>query len=211
MLDIRDYDELNEIVGMNRSEDFSDYFDVMDLSDQDKEKRITLAEKLEDNFLFVLAYLFAIQQYANVDWEEIRIRFESAYRNALENTIIIDEYLDLYIRQFAYDMVDSTQSHIDDPYYYSHDRARFAAENESNSSWNYADYQEAIQYGKTKKRWVDVRDKRERESHRQVGGTVKPIDEPFAVGGSLMQFAKDISLGAASSEIINCRCKTIYY
>lgn len=211
MLDIRDYDELNEIVGMNRSEDFSDYFDVMDLSDQDKEKRITLAEKLEDNFLFVLAYLFAIQQYANVDWEEIRIRFESAYRNALENTIIIDEYLDLYIRQFAYDMVDSTQSHIDDPYYYSHDRARFAAENESNSSWNYADYQEAIQNGKTKKRWVDVRDKRERESHRQVGGTVKPIDEPFAVGGSLMQFAKDISLGAASSEIINCRCKTIYY
>ena len=211
MLDIRDYDELNEIVGMNRSEDFSDYFDVMDLSDQDKEKRITLAEKLEDNFLFVLAYLFAIQQYANVDWEEIRIRFESAYRNALENTIIIDEYLDLYIRQFAYDMVDSTQSHIDNPYYYSHDRARFAAENESNSSWNYADYQEAIQNGKTKKRWVDVRDKRERESHRQVGGTVKPIDEPFAVGGSLMQFAKDISLGAASSEIINCRCKTIYY
>lgn len=211
MLDIRDYDELNEIVGMNRSEDFSDYFDVMDLSDQDKEKRIALAEKLEDNFLFVLAYLFAIQQYANVDWEEIRIRFESAYRNALENTIIIDEYLDLYIRQFAYDMVDSTQSHIDDPYYYSHDRARFAAENESNSSWNYSDYQEAIQSGKTKKRWVDVRDKRERESHRQVGGTVKPIDEPFAVGGSLMQFAKDISLGAASSEIINCRCKTIYY
>ena len=172
MLDIRDYDELNEIVGMNRSEDFSDYFDVMDLSDQDKEKRIALAEKLEDNFLFVLAYLFAIQQYANVDWEEIRIRFESAYRNALENTIIIDEYLDLYIRQFAYDMVDSTQSHIDDPYYYSHDRARFAAENESNSSWNYSDYQEAIQSGKTKKRWVDVRDKRERESHRQVGGTV---------------------------------------
>lgn len=211
MLDIRDYDELNEIVGMNRSEDFSDYFDVMDLSHQDKEKRIALAEKLEDNFLFVLAYLFAIQQYANVDWEEIRIRFESAYRNALENTIIIDEHLDLYIRQFAYDMVDSTQSHIDDPYYYSHDRARFAAENESNSSWNYSDYQEAIQNGKTKKRWVDVGDKRERESHRQVGGTVKPIDEPFAVGRSLMQFAKDTSLGAASSEIINCRCKTIYY
>ena len=211
MLDIRDYDELNEIVGMDRSEDFPDYFDVMDLSDQDKEKRITLAEKLEDNFLFVLAYLFAIQQYANVDWEEIRIRFESAYRGALENTIIIDEYLDLYIRQFAYDMVDSTQSHIDDPYYYSHDRARFAAENESNSSWNYADYQEAIQNGKTKKRWVDVGDKRERDSHRQVGGTIKPIDEPFAVGGSLMQFAKDTSLGAASSEIINCRCKTIYY
>lgn len=211
MLDVRDYDELNNIVGMNRSEDFSDYFEVMNLADQDKEKRIVLAEKLEDNFLFVLAYLFAIQQYGSVDWEAIRIRFESAYRDALEDTIIIDEYLDLYIRQFAYDMVDSTQSHIDDPYYYSHDRARFAAENESNSSWNYADYQVAIQSGKTKKKWVDVRDKRERETHRQVGGTVKPIDEPFVVGGSLMYFPKDTSLGAASSEVINCRCKTIYY
>lgn len=211
MLGVRDYDELNNIVGMNRSEDFSDYFDVMDLPEEDMEKRISLAETLEENFLFVLAYLFAIQQYGSIDWESIRIRFETAYRGALENTIIIDEYLDLYIRQFAYDMVDSTQAHIDDLYYYSHDRARFAAENESNSSWNYADYQAAIQSGKTLKRWVDVRDKKEREAHRKVGGTVKLIDEPFVVGGSLMYFPKDTSLGASSSEIINCRCKTIYY
>lgn len=50
MLDINDYDELNEVVGMKRSEDYSDYFDVMEISDEEKGKRIDLAEKLGDNF-----------------------------------------------------------------------------------------------------------------------------------------------------------------
>lgn len=211
MLGVRNFDELNVMVGMKRSEEFSDYFGAMDLGENDEKKRITLAERLEDNFLLVLALLFTMQQYESIEWEEIRVKFEMAYRNGLNGFIEIDEYLDLYIQKFSYDMVESTQIHIDEPYYYSHDRARFSAENESNSSWNYADYQAAIQSGKTKKKWVDVRDKRERETHRKVGGTVKPIGEPFIVGNSLMQFAKDTSLGASSSEIINCRCKTIYY
>lgn len=211
MLGVRNFDELNVMVGMKRSEEFSDYFGAMDLDENDEKKRITLAERLEDNFLLVLALLFTMQQYESIEWEEIRVKFEMAYRNGLNGFIEIDEYLDLYIQKFSYDMVESTQNHIDEPYYYSHDRARFSAENESNSSWNYADYQAAIQSGKTKKKWVDVRDKRERETHRKVGGTDKPIGEPFIVGSSLMQFAKDTSLGASSSEIINCRCKTIYY
>lgn len=211
MLDVRDYDELNEIVGMNRSEDYEDYFGVMELSDSDKENRIELAEKLGDNFLLILAFLFTIQQYQEINWQTIQSRFESAYRDALENKIIIDDYLDIYIRQFSYDITESTKNHVDDPYYYSLDRSRVIAENESNTSWNYSDFQSAIQNGYTRKRWVDVRDRKERETHRAVGGTVKPINEPFMVGSSFLQFAKDTSLGASSSEIVNCRCSTIYY
>ena len=67
-----DYDELNELVGMNRSEDYEDYFGIMDLSDSDKEKRIELAERLEDNFLLVLAFLFTMQQYQSINWQTIR-------------------------------------------------------------------------------------------------------------------------------------------
>ena len=211
MLDVRDYDELNEIVGMNRSEDYEDYFGVMELSDSDKENRIELAEKLGDNFLLILAFLFTIQQYQEINWQTIQSRFESAYRDALENKIIIDDYLDIYIRQFSSDITESTKNHVDDPYYYSLDRSRVIAENESNTSWNYSDFQSAIQNGYTRKRWVDVRDRKERETHRAVGGTVKPINEPFMVGSSFLQFAKDTSLGASSSEIVNCRCSTIYY
>lgn len=206
-----DYDELNELVGMNRSEDYEDYFGIMDLSDSDKEKRIELAERLEDNFLLVLAFLFTMQQYQSINWQTIRTRFESAYRDALTNIITIDEYLDSYIRQFSYDVAESTQNRVNDPYYYSLDRSRVMAENESNTAWNYSDFQSAIQSGYTRKQWIDIRDRRERESHRAVGGTVKPIDEPFVVGSSFMNYPKDTSYGASSSEIVNCRCSIRYF
>lgn len=211
MLDVRDYDELNGLVGMSRSEDYEDYFGVMDLPDAGKEKRIELAESLGDNFLLVLAFLFIMQQYQTINWETIRTRFESAYRDALEGAIVLDEYFDSYIRQFSYDVTESTQNHVDDPYYYSLDRSRVMAENESNTVWNYSDFQSAIQSGYTRKQWIDIRDRRERESHRAVGGTVKPINEPFMVGSSFMDYPKDTSYGASSSEIVNCRCSIRYF
>lgn len=211
MLDIRDYDELNELVGLNRSEDYNDYFDVMDMPDDDKQKRISLAEKLGDNFLLVLAFLFTMQQYQEINWQTIQSRFESAYRDALENTIIIDDYLDTYIRQFSYDVTESTQNHVDDPYYYSLDRSRVMAENESNASWNYSDFQSAIRAGYTRKRWVDIRDRRERETHRVVGGTVKPIEEVFSVGNTFMRFPKDREFSPPASETTNCRCSIQYF
>lgn len=211
MLDVRDYDELNGLVGMSRSEDYEDYFGVMDLPDAGKEKRIELAERLGDNFLLVLAFLFIMQQYQTINWETIRTRFESAYRDALDGAIVLDEYLDSYIRRFSYDVTESTQNHIDDLYYYSFDRSRVMAENESNAAWNYSDFQTAIQNGYTRKRWVDIRDRRERETHRSVGGTVKPINEPFMVGSSFMNYPKDTSYGASSSEIVNCRCSIRYF
>lgn len=211
MLDVRDYDELNELVGLNRSEEYSDYFGVMDLPDADKENRIELAEKLGDNFLLVLAFLFTMQQYQTINWETIRTRFENAYRDALEEAIILDEYLDSYIRQFSYDVTESTQNHVNNPYYYSMDRSRLMAENEANTAWNYSDFQSAIQSGYTRKQWIDIRDRRERETHRSVGGTVKPINEPFVVGSSFMNYPKDTSYGASSSEIVNCRCSIRYF
>lgn len=211
MLDVRDYDELNGLVGMGRSEDYEDYFEVMDLPDAGKEKRIELAERLGDNFLLVLAFLFTMQQYQSINWQTIRTRFEGAYRDALTNIITIDEYLDSYIRQFSYDVAESTQNHVDEPYYYSLDRSMVMAENESNTVWNYSDFQSAIQSGYTRKQWIDIRDRRERESHRRVGGTVKPINEPFVVGSSFMNYPKDTSYGASSSEIVNCRCSIRYF
>ena len=212
MLDVRGYDELNELVGMNRSEDYEDYFGVMDLPDADKENRIELAERLGDNFLLVLAFLFTMQRYQSINWQTIRTRFEGAYRDALTNIITIDEYLDSYIRQFSYDVAESTQNHVDEPYYYSLDRSIVMAENESNTVWNYSDFQSAIQSGYTRKQWIDIRDRRERESHRRVGGIVKPINEPFVVGNSFMMFPKDNStFGADSSEIVNCRCSIRYF
>jgi len=61
-----------------------------------------------------------------------------------------------------------------------------------------------------KKRWFTNLDGRERPTHHNASGQVRAIDEPFNVGGSLLMFPKDRSLGANSKEIFRCRCSAMY-
>lgn len=209
---IRNYDELNELVGKNRSEPYDSYFREMDLSEKEIKKRITLAERLEDNFLFVLALLFTMAQYNSVNYEQIRNKFETGYLKSIRGIVTEDDYIKQYIRNFSYDIIDSTKAHADDAYYYSSDRAVFMAENESLTCWNHQDFSDAVKTGKTRKQWMDVRDKKERETHLQVGRTVKPIEEPFLVGDSLMMYPRDSdTFGAESKEIVSCRCTIRYF
>lgn len=205
------FDELNKLVGKNRSEPYEIYFGEMDLTESEIKKRIALAEKLEENFLFAMALLFTMTQYNSVNYEQIRNKFEKSYFKAISGIIIADDYIKQYIKNFSYDITDSTKAHADDMYYYSSDRAIFIAENESLICWNHQDFSDAIKSGKRRKQWMDVRDKKERETHLQVGRTVKPINEPFLVGNSLMQYPKDTYFGASSSEIVNCRCTIKYF
>ena len=62
------FDELNTLIPNKRSMSFEQFFGEMELSDEEIQKRIELAEKLEDGFLFVLALLFTMQQYNEVNW-----------------------------------------------------------------------------------------------------------------------------------------------
>jgi len=54
-------------------------------------------------------------------------------------------------------------------------------------------------------------DKRVRTTHKEVGGTSKPIGEPFYVGGSLLLYPRDFSLGASAEQTAGCRCSIEYY
>ncbi len=211
MIEAGTFDELNNLVTNKRSEPFETYFGDMELSEEQKEKRISLAEKMEDEFLFIMALLFTMYRYSSIEWENIRIKFEQGYLNALNGEIDIDDYMQSYIKSLSYDFIDSTKRNIEDPYFMSSDRAKVYSEEESNSSWNHQEFEDAIKAGKTKKQWVDVRDRRERKTHRKVGGAVIPIGQPFLVGDSLMLYAKDVSLGAELKEICNCRCVTRFY
>lgn len=212
MFDGMTYQELNDLVQNPRSEPYETYFGDMDLTDEEKEKRISLAEKFEDDFLFILILLFTMQQYGQVDWEVAREQFEIRYKNAIDGYVDLDEYMELYIRNFSYGVIDATQSHADEPYYYSTDRLRLISENESQGSMNHQEFADAVNSGKTMKEWMDVRDRRERETHRKVGRTVKPIEDPFVVGDSLMMYPKDTeTFGAEAKEIINCRCSIRYF
>lgn len=206
------YEKLNEMIENPRSEPFDSYFEDMELSESEKNNRVSLAEKLEDNFLPILIFLFTLKRYNRViDWEEIRLRFEINYRTGIDGTINLDKFTENRIKTFSYDVIESTQNHIDDVWYYSIDRAKFISENESNISWEYQTYIDAVNAGKTKKKWITMRDKRVRHTHRQVDGKTIGINDIFLVGNSMMLHSGDSSMGAEAKELISCRCTTKYF
>ena len=51
------FDELNSLLANKRSMPFGQYFGEMELSDEEIQNRIELAEKLEDGFLFVFCFV----------------------------------------------------------------------------------------------------------------------------------------------------------
>ena len=205
------FDELNDLVANKRSMSFEQFFGEMELSDEEIQKRIELAEKLEDGFLFVLALLFTMQQYNEVNWERARQEYENRYLSALSGYVTITPYIRQYVRDMSYDIMDSTKKHQAEYYYYSPDRGKFMAECESNTTRSYQCNEDAIAQGKTMKRWLTMGDKRVRATHKEVGGTSKPIGEPFYVGGSLLLYPRDFSLGASTAQTAGCRCSIEYY
>lgn len=77
---------------------------------------------------------------------------------------------------------------------------------EINAMCNLAALDGAYRSGMRFKTWETFGDGKVRPSHRAVGGTRIPIDEPFTVGSSKLMFPNDTSLGADAEEIVNCRC-----
>lgn len=207
----REIDELNIPMPYSRSEPFEQYFGDMDLTDEEKEKRIEVAGDLDDLMLFIFALISLMRESNAIDKDYISLQINNRYMAILQGYMGIDKYLEDYIRQFSNTFIQTTFDSIDDSWYLSADRARFIAENESETTWNYDEYRQAIENSKTRKQWVDIMDKRERKTHREVGGTVVPIEDVFVVGNSLMRYPKDTLYGAEAKEIINCRCTIKYF
>lgn len=215
-------DELNQLVGMDRSMSFDRYFGTMRLSDEQKRVRIELAERLEDEFVYCLALLY--YSYPNINESLISV-IEQRYMDALINIGVIDrdaerivletstelkaEY-ELQAKKFAADTVSVTADHKDEAYYYSNDRARLLAAGEASTIFNMVDYDAAMIAGLYFKQWQTAGDTHVRETHEELEGVIKHIDEPFEVGAEMMMFPRDGSLGAGAEEIANCRCTVAY-
>lgn len=204
------FDELNVLLENRRSEPYEEYFDKMSISDEQKALRIAFSEKMEEVILFVLSLIETMAENEEVDQEYIENELSEQYLAIAAIYFAVDDYITDYVKQFSHDVVQSTFDHIKEEYYLSRDRAMFISECEANTSLNYKEYTDAIKSGKKYKTWKDIGDKRERRTHLEVGGTTIPIKELFAVGDSLMLFAKDTSHGASSKEIVNCRCSIQY-
>lgn len=207
--DIEEYDGLNNLEN-RRSIPYSKYFGEMDLTKEQKEKRKSFAEKLDDVMLFIFALFTVMKANNRISQDYITKSLHERYTDIVSGYMTVDEYLQEYIETFSRNAVDATMRNIDNPFFLSVDRAVLISENEANSIYNYQEFLKAIADGKTRKQWVDIRDKRERKTHREVGGKIIPIQRAFEVGNSLLLFAKDASLGASMEEIANCRCTTRY-
>ena len=217
MSSISSYDELNIILGNRRSEPYKEYFSKMSISDKERQERIAFSEQMEEVVLYILALIETTIESGETNREYIQTQFYDKYLDVIASYMLIDTYIKQYALDVTKQIIDATferfsaeDKSITDDYYLSNDRAMFISECEANSILNYRQYSKAVKAGKTKKKWIDVGDKRERKTHLEVGGTILPIDEPFSVGDSLLQFAKDVSLGASADEIVNCRCSIQY-
>lgn len=204
------FDELNVLSENSRSETYEEYFDKMSISDEQKALRIAFSEQMEEVILFGLSLIETMVENEEVDQEYIENELSEQYLAIAAIYFVADDYITDYVRQFSHDVVQSTFDHIKEEYYLSRDRAMFISECEANTSLNYKEYTDAIKSGKKYKTWKDIGDKRERRTHLEVGGTTISIKELFAVGDSLMLFPKDVSHGASSKEIVNCRCSIQY-
>lgn len=216
-MSVSSYDELNIRPNNRRSEPYKEYFGKMSISDKEKQERITFSEQMEEVVLYILALIETTIESGETDQEYIQTQFYDKYLDVIASYMLIDTYIKQYAFGVTKQIIDATferfsteDKSITDDYYLSNDRAMFISECEANSILNYRQYSKAVKAGKTKKKWIDVGDKRERKTHLEVGGTTLPIDEPFSVGDSLLQFPKDVSLGASADEVVNCRCSIQY-
>lgn len=207
---MRLFDELGESQSILS---IDEYFDkIEELTEEDKEKRKKFAYEMQDILLFIFVLYLTMKDYNYVNEKYIESQLQSRYAELVKRYgIDIDFELSEYIKQFSEDTVNTTLKNADTPYFTSDDRAVLIAENESQNTFNRQDYINAIKSGKTKKQWVDIMDKKERETHREVGGMVIPIEEYFLVGDSLLLYPHDYSMNPEAKEVINCRCSIRYF
>ena len=147
--------------------------------------------------------------YQNVKFVVNQVKTQ--YADIISASAVMDDYLTGYVQEFSEQIVETTQEHFEDEWYLSDDRAIFVAENEANTTFNYLEYKKAVKSGKTKKRWVTMRDRHVRHTHQLVDGKTIGINDVFLVGDSEMFYPKDTTFGASANEIVNCRCSIKYF
>lgn len=212
------FDELNRLYEEDhrdslRSMPFDRFFGEMDLSQEQKEKREQTAKDIEEFMLLAIMSMYNTMEVGLQDLSEASSIITQRYDALLKrlNIPLTTFFANIHVASVASDIVYATMGHADDPYFFSEDRARLIAENESNSIWNDSQFEDAHLTWKSRKGWRAILDSRTRGTHVEANGTEIPIDQPFEVGESLLMFPRDQSLGADPSEIVNCRCTAYYF
>ena len=94
---------------------------------------------------------------------------------------------------------------------YAEGRAAAIARTETIGAFNGGEMEGAralAEYGPTHKEWSAALDRRTREDHAFADGQVVPIDEPFVVGGELMD--RPVDPAGSAANVVNCRCTVLF-
>lgn len=205
----RGFEELNVL--NNRSIPFETYFGEMEITEEQKEKRIAFAEDLKELMLFLFALILTMVEYDSLDKDYILIQLNRKYLYIAGKYIDVDEYAEKYVRQFSSTFLQTTLDNIEEEWYLSPDRAAFIGENESNNVVSHDEYVKAVKSGKKQKQWITMRDKRVRHTHMVLEGKSIGIGETFKVGNSFMNFPRDEEFFPDPQEVISCRCSIKYF
>ena len=190
----------------------TEYFDVMDIDDEQKEKRKDLAKEIRNALLFLFALINVSYEYDYLSYEYVLGMFRAEFQQIVLQYGRLDIYTEKYIQKVTKDVVDTTFKNLDlvNPnFWMSDERAIIVGENEANSVLNYEELQEAIDNGYTMKEWLTERDNRVRRTHKAVDGKKIPIEEYFEFPDCRMLMPHDYDNGT-DKELANCRCTLKY-
>lgn len=208
------FDELNALYKKERGDNlralpYEQYFGEMDLSAEQKERRIRTAKEVERFTRYALMSMYYLRD-GGYDYGTVSTEMTDSYSSMLEDMAIplTGFFAAMHVQDTVNEIISATINNPDDAYFFSEDRAMVIAENEANSIWNDSEYQDALMTGKTQKTWVAIIDKVTRDTHREVNGTTIPIDAFFVVGEALMLYPR-YDCGYPE-EIVNCRCSIVY-
>lgn len=196
-------DEINQL-------SFDTYYGEMQISKEQKEQRIRIAETFLDDLLFLFAYARRKPGKGELEAKLKAALIALIPSEFKQDGVVTDPYIKDHIALFVTSVIATTMKYLDSEYYTSYDRAWHLAADEGNIIGNYSDYSDAVKAGKTKKTWLTMKDERVRITHIMVDGETIPIQDYFRVGTSWMRFPLDQSLGASPSEVLNCRCVVSY-
>ena len=192
-------EELDEII--------DDYFDPMELDEDQKEERKKLAKEYYALLIFLFLLLQTQFMYGAVVIEEVVNQFRARLKNICFKYTAIDEYITTYIEEVTERVIQTTADNMaQKKYWTSAERAVTIAMEETNTILNHDDLERAKALGYTKKKWLCMKDNKVRKEHLKVEGKIIPIDDKFHVGHSYLEFPRDEVNCVYLGDIANCRC-----
>lgn len=183
---------------------YEEYYNGMEIPQEDKEKRIELAEKIDDVFYWLLGVVAIMALTGEViDVESLTLSVQYRLFDIEDVNV---RYVSEHIVNLAGETVSTTVERREEEYFLSDERAMEIAAGEAHTFYEYEELQEAWENGKTKKTWKTQGDRRVRRSHSALDGKTIPITELFETDGSYLMCPRDSENGCSIKEIANCRC-----